>query len=123
MRRELRAADKVFCKLDAADEGTFARVNRAVAGVTLRSVVEGVGLLREEYAGHLGVQLMLLPLNRGRASEFARLLRDLRPDEVQLNAPRRAVPRAWTIEARQSRAPWARARAPEGGLGRRGRGV
>jgi wyosine [tRNA(Phe)-imidazoG37] synthetase (radical SAM superfamily) len=100
VRRELCEANRVFCKLDAADERTLARVNRPVAGVTLRSVVEGIGLLREEYAGHLGVQLMLLPPSKGRAPEFARLLRTLRPDEVQLNAPRRAAPRAWTVEAR-----------------------
>lgn len=100
VRRELCEADRVFCKLDAADERTLARVNRPVAGVTLRSVVEGIRLLREEYAGRLGVQLMLLPPCGGRAPEFARLLRTLRPDEVQLNAPRRERPRAWTIEAR-----------------------
>jgi wyosine [tRNA(Phe)-imidazoG37] synthetase (radical SAM superfamily) len=100
VRRELCAADKVFCKLDAADEATFARVNRPVAGLTLRSVVEGLRRFRAEYMGHLGVQLMLLPPGKGRAPEFARLLRNLRPDEVQLNAPRRAVPRAWTPDAR-----------------------
>jgi wyosine [tRNA(Phe)-imidazoG37] synthetase (radical SAM superfamily) len=105
VRRELCEADEVFCKLDAADELTLARVNRPVAGVTLRSAVEGIRLFREEYAGRLGVQLMLLPFNRGRALEFARLLRSLRPDEVQLNAPRRAVPPAWTVAARGGHAP------------------
>jgi wyosine [tRNA(Phe)-imidazoG37] synthetase (radical SAM superfamily) len=105
VRRELCEADQVFCKLDASDERTLARVNRPVAGVTLRTSVEGIRRLREEYAGRLGVQLMLLPPSKGRAPEFARLLRDLRPDEVQLNAPRRAVPRAWTIEARGGHAP------------------
>jgi wyosine [tRNA(Phe)-imidazoG37] synthetase (radical SAM superfamily) len=105
VRRELCEADKVFCKLDAADEVTFRRVNRAVAGVTLRSTVEGIRRLREEYAGYLGVQLMLLPPGKDQASEFARLLQTLRPDEVQLNAPRRAVPRAWTINARGGHAP------------------
>ena len=48
---------------------------------------------------------MLLPLNRSRAAEFADLLRCLRPDEVQLNAPRRAVPRTWTLDARGRHAP------------------
>jgi len=108
VRRDLAGADKVFCKLDAADEETFRRVNRPVEGVTLRSTIEGIGRFRQEYAGHLGIQLMLLPLNKHRATEFAALLRGLRPDEVQLNAPRRAVPRAWTPEARGGHAPGAR---------------
>jgi wyosine [tRNA(Phe)-imidazoG37] synthetase (radical SAM superfamily) len=105
VRRELSRADSVFCKLDAADEETFRRVNRPAEGVTLRTVFEGIRRLRAEYTGRLGIQLMLLPLNRGRAAEFADVLRCLRPDEVQLNAPRRAVPRAWTLGARGNHAP------------------
>ena len=105
MRRELSRADAVFCKLDAADEETFRRVNRPAPGVTLRTTFEGIRRLRAEYTGRLGIQLMLLPLNRERAAEFADLLRCLRPDEVQLNAPRRAVPHAWTLDARGSHAP------------------
>ena len=105
VRRELSRADSVSCKLDAADEETFRRVNRPAGGVTLRTVFEGIRRLRAEYTGRLGIQLMLLPLNRERAAEFADMLRCLRPDEVQLNAPRRAVPRAWTLGARGNHTP------------------
>ena len=105
VRRELSRADAVFCKLDAADEETFRRVNRPVEGVTLRNVFEGIRRLRSEYAGRLCVQLMLLPSNKGRAAEFADLLRCLRPEEVQINSPSRAVPRTWTPEARGNHSP------------------
>ena len=105
VRRELSEADAVFCKLDAADEATFRRVNRPAPGVTLRTTFEGIRRLRAEYGGRLGIQLMLLPLNRDRAAEFADVLRCLRPDEVQLNSPRRAVPRAWALDARGNHAP------------------
>jgi wyosine [tRNA(Phe)-imidazoG37] synthetase (radical SAM superfamily) len=100
VRRELCEADRVFCKLDAADEGTFRRVNRPAAGVTLRSVVEGIKAFRAEFAGYLGVQTMLLPHNLACAEGLARLLAEIRPDEVQLNAPSRPVPREWSPEAR-----------------------
>ena len=40
VRRDLARADSVFCKLDAADEETFRRVNRAAAPVTLAATVE-----------------------------------------------------------------------------------
>ena len=105
VRRDLACADSVFCKLDAADEETFRRVNRPARGVTLRRTFQGIRRLRAEYDGRLCVQLMLLPSNRSRAAEFADLLRFLRPDEVQLNSPRRAVPRAWTPDARGNHAP------------------
>ena len=104
VRRDLSHADSVFCKLDAADEETFQRVNRPARGVTLRGTFQGLRRFRAEYAGRLCVQVMLLPLNKTRAAEFADLLRFLRPDEVQLNAPRRAVPRAWTLDARGNHA-------------------
>jgi len=100
VRRELRAADKIFCKLDAASEVVFRRLNRPVAGVTLGTVIEGIGKLRAEYAGSFGIQLMLLPWNAHQVHEFARILRSLRPDEVQLNAPTRTIPRAWSSSAR-----------------------
>jgi wyosine [tRNA(Phe)-imidazoG37] synthetase (radical SAM superfamily) len=79
VRRQLSVADRVFCKLDAADERTFRRVNRPAEGVTLRSTVEGIRRLRAEYAGRLCVQLMLTALNRRQAQEFAALLRYLPP--------------------------------------------
>jgi wyosine [tRNA(Phe)-imidazoG37] synthetase (radical SAM superfamily) len=46
------------------------------------------------------VQVMLMRQHRGREEAFARLLEEIRPDEVQLNAPLRPVPRVWCREAR-----------------------
>jgi hypothetical protein len=43
---------------------------------------------------------MLMPRHRGRAEAFARLLAEIRPDEVQLGAPLRPVPRVWFPEGR-----------------------
>ena len=100
VRRDLCEADRVCCKLDAADEETFRKINRPVAGLSLRSVVEGIKQFKSEYAGHLAVQIMLMPLNAGEAEAFAKILRAVRPDEVQLNAPSRKPPREWRVEAR-----------------------
>ena len=100
VRRDLLAADSVFCKLDAADEKTFRRINRPVEGVTLSGVVRGIKRLRAEYAGRLAVQTMLTPLNADGPEEFARLIGEIRPDEVHLCAPTRSVPREWRDGAR-----------------------
>jgi|GEM_PF-220745 len=105
VRAELDGADQVFCKLDAADEEGFRRLNRPAPGLTLAGVVEGIRRLREEFAGRLAVQLMLTPANVGRAAEFAPLLRRVRPDEVQVNEPLRPVPRGWRLEARGQAGP------------------
>src|SRR5687767_11555233 len=102
VRRDLRGADAVFCKLDAGEEETFRIINRPVEGVTLRSVVEGIKRLRAEYAGRLVVQTMLTALNVGQASELSRLLGEIQPDEVLLGAPTRPVPREWHAGARSN---------------------
>jgi wyosine [tRNA(Phe)-imidazoG37] synthetase (radical SAM superfamily) len=104
VRRDLSEADQVCCKLDAADERTFAFVNRPAAGVTLGGVVEGMMKLRAEYAGRLAVQTMLMPMNSKRLDELAALLAEIRPDEVQLNTPLRRVPREWSIGTRGNHA-------------------
>ena len=100
VRRDLREADSVFCKLDAANEKTFGRINRPVEGVTLSGVVGEIKLLRAEYDGRLAIQTMLTPLNADSPEEFARILNEIRPDEVHLGAPTRPVPREWVADAR-----------------------
>lgn len=100
VRADLAAADKVFCKLDAADDALLARVNRPVEGITLRSIVEGIKALRAEYPGYLAIQTMFMPMNRAELDAMIDLFNEIRPDEVQLNTPRRPVPRDWHLESR-----------------------
>jgi wyosine [tRNA(Phe)-imidazoG37] synthetase (radical SAM superfamily) len=105
VRRDLCLADKVFCKLDAADEETLRRMDRPVEGVTLRGIVEGIKAFRNEYTGHLAIQFMLTEMNKKSVEPFAEILSAIRPDEVQINAPSRPVPHEWSIDTRGGRGP------------------
>ena len=100
VRRELLEADKIFCKLDAADDDTLKLIDRPVEGVTVRTIVDGIKALRKEYSGYLAIQTMLMPLNSGQIGGLAGLLNEIKPDEVQLNTPLRAVPREWITQSR-----------------------
>ncbi len=100
VRRDLLAADKIFCKLDAARERTWQLINRPVAGLTLRETIVGITALRQEYRGHLAIQTMVLPINVKELEELSELLKEIQPDEVQLNLPSRPVPQEWLFEAR-----------------------
>jgi wyosine [tRNA(Phe)-imidazoG37] synthetase (radical SAM superfamily) len=102
VRSELGLADRVFVKLDAATDATFRRVNRPVPGVTLGKIVEGAAAFRREYGGFLGVQMMFLPSTHDRAEDFAPLLIQIEPDEVQLNTPTRPYPGDWYLQSRGS---------------------
>jgi wyosine [tRNA(Phe)-imidazoG37] synthetase (radical SAM superfamily) len=101
VRRELCEADKISCKLDAMDEETFRGINRPLEGLTLRAVIEGIKMLRREFTGELAIQTMLMPMNVSRMESFAQTLKELEPDEVQLNLPSRPIPhKKWLIDAR-----------------------
>lgn len=100
VRRDLMAADKIFCKLDAATERTWQLINRPTTGLTLRTTIAGIKALRQEYRGHLAIQTMVLPVNVREMDELRETLKDLQADEVQLNLPTRLVPREWLFEAR-----------------------
>lgn len=100
VRREIGEADKVSCKLDAADEEAFKRINRPVQGITLQTIIGGIKALRREFVGEFAVQLMLTPLNVKQVEGFARLLNEIRPHEVQINLPSRPIPRQWLMDAR-----------------------
>ncbi len=100
VREALCAADRVSVKLDAADEEMFRRVNRPAPGVTLAGIVEATIQFRAEFAGHLDSQVMYLPANRAMTDALCDLLIKIRPDEVQLNTPKRAYPAEWFLETR-----------------------
>lgn len=105
VRANLLAADKVFCKLDAAEESTLQMIDRPVDGINLTSIVEGIKALRAEYAGFLAIQSMWMPANLKDLQAFAKLINEIGPDEVQLNTPTRPVPREWFLAARGNYGP------------------
>ena len=89
-------ADFLIAKLDAADESTFRLINRPARGITLEKIAEGLLRAREEVRGKLAIQAMFLrahdrPLNCApkHIEELVELLREIRPDQVQVNTPTR----------------------------------
>jgi wyosine [tRNA(Phe)-imidazoG37] synthetase (radical SAM superfamily) len=100
VRRDIKTADKIFCKLDAVDEETFRWINRPCAGITLEGIVNGIWALRQEYDGFLAIQTMFTRINRHRMAGFSDVMKRIGPDEVQLNLPSRPVPKRWAVDYR-----------------------
>jgi wyosine [tRNA(Phe)-imidazoG37] synthetase (radical SAM superfamily) len=100
VRQDLCEADRVFCKLDAATDRTLALIGRPMPGITVDGIVKGIGLLRNQFTGHLAVQIMLTRLNLTEVDQFAGQLNRIRPDKVQLNTPLRPTTRMWFRESR-----------------------
>ncbi len=101
-RRDLLAANQVEIKLDAADEATFQRVNRPVEGVTLEGIVTAATTFRQEYTGHLSLQVMMLPMERNYLANIVEHARRIAPDSISLTTPKRPRPSGWFLPSRGS---------------------
>jgi wyosine [tRNA(Phe)-imidazoG37] synthetase (radical SAM superfamily) len=100
VRERLLELDCITVKLDAADEETFQRINRPAPGVTLERVITGIKALKKEYKGKLEIQSMFMPLNKKNLDDYAQILKEIQPEMVQLNTPKRPYPSEWHRENR-----------------------
>ncbi len=93
-RHDLSLFDVVVAKLDAPDQELFVQINRPFVNYTLYEILDGLRRFREEFTAKLALQMMFVEANRKEAQEMAKIARELRPEEVQLNTPLRpcAVP-------------------------------
>lgn len=101
VRSQLSLADCVSLKLDAIASDGLRRVNRPVAGVSWDDIWAGMLAFRAQYSGRVDVQTMLLsPPNADVRSDYARLIAQLHPDEIQLNTPTRPKPVGHQLDGR-----------------------
>jgi wyosine [tRNA(Phe)-imidazoG37] synthetase (radical SAM superfamily) len=101
VREALAPANYVAAKLDAVWPERWQGVNRPVAGLDLAGVLAGLQTFRQGYRGHLALQTMLLsPWSSDQQADYIDCVRDLQPDEIQLNTPTRPRPLAPHPEAR-----------------------
>lgn len=89
-RDDLLAADFVIAKLDACCQEEFERINCPIHSITFDKVVRAIKSFRNAYKGKLALQIMFIKENRSSASKIADIVREINPDEVQINTPLRA---------------------------------
>ena len=90
VREAALLADVVMPSLDAADEATFKKINRPVAGLSFAEYLEGLQLFCEEYRGkgRVDLEIFLVPGindNEAQVQALSLLSRSLRVNAVQLN--------------------------------------
>lgn len=101
VRDDLSTVDKVFCKLDAWNADVFRRVDRPHHNLSFENVIKGLKLLRTEFKGFMALQTMILSgMSDDEIDEFAQIISDIKPDEVQLNLPLRPIPPTFFIDSR-----------------------
>jgi wyosine [tRNA(Phe)-imidazoG37] synthetase (radical SAM superfamily) len=106
VREELALADCVAVKFDAMNADGLRRINRPVAGVDLMKNWASLLKFRQIYSGYLAIQTMLLaPWSELDQEEYIALMRELCPNEIQLNTPSRPKPLEHHLEARGNHLP------------------
>ncbi len=89
VRDDLCLADFVMFKIDACSAGLFNRINKPIRGIAPGRILEGIKEFKAIYKGRLAVQIMFVENNRAHVKEIMQIVREIYPDEVQINTPLR----------------------------------
>jgi len=92
VKKDLKKSDIVIAKLDAPNETLFKEINRPHKTVTFKKIINGIRSFRKQFNGKLSLQMMFTNKNRKYAPQMAKLAKELKADEVQINTPLRPCP-------------------------------
>jgi wyosine [tRNA(Phe)-imidazoG37] synthetase (radical SAM superfamily) len=94
VRQALDQAEVVLPSLDAAQEETFRRINRPIAGLSVAMLLSGLKAFRREYRGQIWLEVMVLKGindNEAELDSLKQALAAIAPDKIQLNTAVRPV--------------------------------
>ncbi|MFH1478272.1 MAG: radical SAM protein [Candidatus Omnitrophota bacterium] len=92
VQQDLKLADIVMIKIDACNEDLFLKINRPMKDMRLKNMIEGIKEFRSSYKGKIALQIMFVEDNKKYAQEFAKIAKDISPNEVDINTPLRPSP-------------------------------
>lgn len=100
VRSDLAAADVVMPSLDAGTEPTFRVINRPHDDIAFETMVEGQLKFRQEYAGQIWMEVMLVHGVNDDDRNLRRIqqsLAPLKPDRVYIMSPIRPPAESWVL--------------------------
>ena len=100
VQKDLQKMDRVIAKLDAPDHKTLSQMNRVESSINFAQIYQGLLNFRQNYTGKLDIQIMFMQANLDKAYQIAQLLKEIQPDTVQLNTPKRPYPLSWNRDSR-----------------------
>ncbi|MBU0634298.1 MAG: radical SAM protein [Candidatus Omnitrophica bacterium] len=89
VREELKAADRVIAKLDAASTQKLVKINQPARSISFSKILKGLMDFRKMYRGILGLQVMFVSENKAEVKKLVKLCAQIRPDLIYLNTPLR----------------------------------
>ncbi|MBN2536794.1 radical SAM protein [candidate division WOR-3 bacterium] len=98
VRRALYRADLVVPSLDAADQATFRKVNRAHQGLVVEDIIQSLVTFRRHFRGRMWLEVMLVRDVNDAPAHVVKLRQAawrIRPDRVHLNTVVRPPAESW----------------------------
>jgi wyosine [tRNA(Phe)-imidazoG37] synthetase (radical SAM superfamily) len=89
VRKGLYLSDFVIAKLDAYSQESLQRINQPAGGIKFESILQGIKQFKKGFRGKFALQIMFVEENKEGAKDLSRLVREINPDEVQINTPLR----------------------------------
>ncbi|MCF7908573.1 MAG: radical SAM protein [Candidatus Omnitrophica bacterium] len=89
VQKDLLLADLVAVKLDACSQEVFEVINRPLKSIYFKNIVFAIKKFKNIYQGKLALQVMFIKENKKYAKEIAKIIREINPEEVQINTPLR----------------------------------
>lgn len=90
VKEDLEKADFIMFKLDASFDKILRKVNRPPSTITFKKIVQGIKNFKKIFEGKLALQIMFVEKNKSDAKGIAKVAREIKPDEVQINTPLRS---------------------------------
>lgn len=90
VRNALKLADIVAVKLDCVSLNQLRQINHPLETIDLPDIIQGIKLFRYEYQGRMAIQTMIFSAWTAETqANYIHLVKNLQPDEIQLNIPSR----------------------------------
>ena len=89
VREELSGTDFVIAKLDACSQESLMEINKPFPEMKFENIVEGMGIFSKYFRGKMALQVMFMRENAKYACAMNEIVREINPDEVQINTPLR----------------------------------
>jgi wyosine [tRNA(Phe)-imidazoG37] synthetase (radical SAM superfamily) len=102
---DLSLLDLIIPSLDAADEETYAKINRPAPGLTLDNLIAGIAGFKKSNDALMWLEIFIVPgVNDSEKEilEFKEAVKRIQPDKVQLNTLDRPGTENWLEPAGQN---------------------
>jgi len=101
IQEELQKLDMIMPSLDAVDQDIFAAINRPHKDILIKEIIENLIQFNQHFPGEMWLEIFFVPGLNDFPEELSRMrdvIKQIKPERVQLNALDRPGTEPWVIQ-------------------------